>query len=146
MAAVGFVLSGLTNNTHRIGLGTVGIGAAGAIIGALLQASVRPDIDIIATLGWTVGVAVLSAAISSVRNRPPVRGAMIGAAFGWAIGAFGVPELGAGSSGWVIVATAVPAAIIGARNGMAPAEDHAARNEVDKRSRPSSSLALQSCS
>lgn len=136
VAAVGFALSGLTNNTHRISLGAVGFGAAGAIIGALLQASVRPDIDIIATLGWTVGVAALSAATSSARKRPPIRGAMVGAAFGWAIGAFGVPDLGAGSSGWAIFVTAVPAAIIGARIGMAPAADHAARTEVDKRSRP----------
>jgi ABC-type sugar transport system permease subunit len=136
VAAVGFVLSGLTNNTQRIGLGTVGFGVAGAIIGALLVPSVRPDIDIIATLGWAVGVAALGAAISSVRKHPPARGAMVGSAFGWTIGAFGVPDLGSGSIGWAIFATAVPAAIIGARIGMAPAADRAARNEVDKRSRP----------
>ena len=136
LAVVGFLLGALTDRVQRIALGTVGFGLAGAIIGALLQESVRPETDLVAAIVWTAIVGAIGAALSTIRKNSPTGGAMIGAAVGWVIGAFGAPELGTGSSGWAIVAATVPAAIIGARIGMTPAADHAKRTEVDHRSRP----------
>jgi ABC-type sugar transport system permease subunit len=136
LAAVGFVLSGLTESTQRIGLGVVGFGVAGAIIGALLQESVRPETDIVVTLIWTAAFAALGAGISVLRQHPPLGGAMNGGAIGWLVGSFGAVDLGTGSVGWAVVASAIPAAVIGARIGMARPATAADRNEVDRRARP----------
>jgi len=136
IAAVGFFLSGLTERTPRIALGTLGFGTAGAIIGALLQESVRPETDIVVTLIWTAAFAALGAGISVLRQHPPLGGAMNGGAIGWLIGSFGAVDLGTGSVGWAVVASVLPAAVIGARIGMTAPATAADRNEVDRRARP----------
>jgi len=136
LAAVGSVLSSTDAPTPRIVIGAGGFGVTGAVIGALLQSSVRPEVDIVATIGGTVIVGAIGAGISMLRKRPPVGGAIIGGAIGWALGAFGMPDLGSGSAGWAIIAAAIPAAMIGARIGMKPAANRFERGEADRRSRP----------
>ncbi|MGK0273895.1 MAG: ABC-type sugar transport system permease subunit [Ilumatobacter sp.] len=136
LAAAGYLLSKTEDPTSRIAIGAAGFGIAGAVIGALLESSVRPDLDIVATIGGTVIVGAVGASVSMLRKQPPVGGAIIGGAIGWALGAFGMPDLGSGSAGWAIIAAAVPAAMIGTRIGMAPPADSIERTAVDRRSRP----------
>ncbi|MDG1187650.1 MAG: sugar ABC transporter permease, partial [Ilumatobacter sp.] len=62
--------------------------------------------------------------------------AMNGGAIGWLIGSFGAVDLGTGSLGWAVIASVLPAAVIGARIGMTPPATAADRSEVDRRARP----------
>ena len=58
-----------------------------------------------------------------------------GISVGWLIGAWGGADIGGGSFGEVVVATVVPAAIFGARFGLAAPPDARKRRRIDQRSR-----------
>ena len=53
----------------------------------------------------------------------------------WLVGAWGFADIGDGSFGEVVVATVVPAAILGVRFGLAPEPDAQKRRRIDQRSR-----------
>ena len=134
-AAVGWAIPRSPQGTQRIAVGAGGLGALGLVTGLLLRPKAHPELEIVALVLATAVVAALGAGIALLRKRPPVPGALLGAAFGWVLGAFGVPDLGTGSQGWAIVACIVPAALVGARLGMTVVPDQAGRSAADQRGR-----------
>ncbi len=134
--ATGFALSRVDAPRTRLAIGAGGIGAAGLVIGAMMDVTARPEIDIAALLGWTALGAGAGAGISVLRKHAPLGGVILGTAIGWFVGAFGAPELGGGSTGWAIVATTVPAALLGLRFAMKPNGGVAERAAVERRAHP----------
>ncbi len=107
----------------------------GLAIGALIRDVYQPGLDPVAIVVYTaIGVA-LGAGLSVLRKRPPVGGALTGAALGWILGAWGGADLGDGSIVTSILACVVPAALIGVRLGMTANPDYRARARIDERSR-----------
>lgn len=134
-ALVGMLLAANDERPVRLAIGVGGLGALGLVVGILLRDVNRPELAIGALIGWTAVLAVVGAGISVLRSRPPVGGALIGAAIGWIVGAFGAPDLGGGSSGWAIVASVVAPALIGARIGLVDNPDYQRRSLIDLKSR-----------
>ncbi len=135
-AVVGLLLGHTTEDTPRLAIGVGGLGALGALVGVFVRNDFRPELDIVALLAWTIGVAAVGAGISALRKSPPVGGAIIGAAVGWILGAWGVPERAASNSAaWAVVAMAVPPALIGLRIALGRIPDATGRAELDQKSR-----------
>jgi ABC-type sugar transport system permease subunit len=107
----------------------------GVAIGALIRETYQPGLDPVAIVVYTALGAALGAGVSVLRKRPPVGGALTGAALGWILGAWGGADLGDGSIVTSILACVVPAALIGARLGMTANPDYRARARIDERSR-----------
>jgi alpha-glucoside transport system permease protein len=84
---------------------------------------------------YTVVGAAIGAGLSLLLKHRPVGGALIGAALGWVIGAWGAADLGDGSPATSIIAALVPALLIGTRLGMSTNPDYATRIAIDNRSR-----------
>jgi alpha-glucoside transport system permease protein len=137
LALVMFLLSAPRQQLARLPLSVVGWVAFGLLTSFALAESVWPALDwgkllISAVVGaglfalfglWRYGVA--AAPLS----------ALTGACVGWFIGAWGGADIGAGSRGEVILATVVPAAILGVRFGLATEPDPTKRRRIDQRSR-----------
>jgi alpha-glucoside transport system permease protein len=134
-AVIGLLLAMNDDPPRRFAIGVGGFGGLGLIVGVLLRSEWRPEISIVALVGWTVAVAAIGAGLSVLRKRPPVGGALVGAALGWVVGAFGAPDLGSGNAGWAIVACVVPPALIGVRLAMNTNPDLQRRGLIDQRSR-----------
>jgi alpha-glucoside transport system permease protein len=134
-AVVGFLIGRARDVTQRVIVGGAGLAALGVFAAAMTRDDYYPEVDGLALVGWTVGVMVVGAAIGLLRKRPPVGGALLGAAIGWILGAFGVPDLGTGSAGWTYVAMAVPPALVGVRVGLGKIPDATGRAMIDQRSR-----------
>ncbi len=134
-AAVGLLLSMRDDLATRLAIGAGGFGAVGLLIGILLRSEYHPELSVVALIGWTAALAAVGAGLSIVRGRPPLHGALIGAAIGWLVGAFGAPDLGTGNAGWAIVASIVPLAALGARMALTPNPDAQRRGVIDQRSR-----------
>ena len=134
-AAIGLLLAMNDAPPIRLAIGAGGLGAVGLLVGILLKPEWRPDLAIGSLILWTAVFAAIGAAVSLLRSRPPVSGALAGAAFGWVIGAFGVPDLGEGSAGWAIVASIVPLALIGVRLALNTNPDAVRRDLIDAKSR-----------
>ncbi len=114
------LLLGSAEGRTRLVVGVAGGTVVGVTVGAFLLAGVLPGLDVAALAGATVVVAVVGAVLARLRGRDLVRGALLGAAFGWLAGSFGFGELGAGTIVEGIAATAVLGAIVGLRLGVAP--------------------------
>ncbi len=134
-AVIGLMLAVNDAPPMRYAIGAGGLGGLGLVVGILLRSEWRPEVAIGALLGWTVALAVIGAGLSVLRSRPPVFGALVGAAIGWIIGAFGAPDLGTGSAGWTILACIVPPALIGVRIALNTNPDLQRRGLIDQKSR-----------
>ncbi len=134
-AVLGLLLAMNDAPPIRLAIGAGGFGALGLVVGILLRPLWRPDVAIGALVVWTVVIAGVGAGLSLLRSRPPVAGALAGAAIGWVIGAFGAPDLGEGSAGWAIVASIVPMALIGVRLALNTNPDLQRRGLIDQKSR-----------
>ena len=134
-ALIGAIVGRQANRAPRIAIGAAGLGAVGAVAGALVRSEFRPDIEPVALIVSTVIVAGIGAAVSTLRRRDVVSGALTGAAVGWVIGAWGAPELGAGSAAWSAVSLAVPTALIGVRIARPGTPDQNALDRLDHKSR-----------
>ncbi|MFP5487870.1 MAG: carbohydrate ABC transporter permease, partial [Acidimicrobiia bacterium] len=93
------------------------------------------SIEIVPLVICTIVVAGIGAGIGVLRGKPPIGGALVGAALGWVIGAWGPVDLGDGTRVWAIVAMAVPAALMGVRFGLTANPDLRARGVIDQKSR-----------
>jgi alpha-glucoside transport system permease protein len=133
---VGFLLGTTDDPTRRMLIGTVGLGSLGVLVAAMTRASFHPDLEPVPLVAWPlIGMAV-AGGLALARRRPPVGPAITGASLGWIVGAWGMPDLGNdGPQWWTFVAMAVPAALIGARLGLAPIPTTADRSRIDQRSR-----------
>ena len=134
-ALIGAIVGRQVNRAPRIGIGAAGLGAVGAVAGALVRSEFRPDIEPVALIVSTVIVAGIGAAVSTLRRRDVVSGALTGAALGWVIGAWGAPDLGAGSAAWSAVSLAVPTSLIGVRIARPGTPDQNALDRLDHKSR-----------
>ncbi|MEL0039996.1 MAG: sugar ABC transporter permease [Ilumatobacter sp.] len=134
-AAVGALMSMRDSRSERTLIGAVGLAVVAGVGGALVREQFRPEVDAAALAIAVVVVAGLGAAIATLRRRDTISGALTGGAIGWVIGAWGAPELGAGSSVWSTIALAIPGAIIGVRAARPDVPDEAGRDRMDRRSR-----------
>ncbi len=112
--------------------GSVAIGVATAL---LIRSEYQPEFDVTATIVYTLVGIVLGTALSLLRKRPLVGGALTGGAIGWIVGAWGGAELGGGSFVTTLIACLVPAVLIGVRLGMSSNPGYAARVQIDDNSR-----------
>ena len=139
VGAVVFVALGLAigkaTAQQRLVVATVGFSAIGIALGALMDDSVHPALEIGPLIGWTVAGVVIGGGIGLLRKKPPIGGALLGGALGWIAGGWGMADIGDGSSVEAIIATAVPAVAIGVRAGLGHAPTRHERIEIDRRSR-----------
>ena len=119
----------------RLAIGIAGLGGTGALLGALVTSQWRPQIAPVALVVATVILGAVAGGFARLGGRDPIPGALSGAALGWVIGSWGVPDLGDGSAVWSAIAVAVPGALVGARAARSPIADRAERNRIDGRSR-----------
>jgi ABC-type sugar transport system permease subunit len=116
----------------------IAIGGAtliGLAISLLIRGAYQPELDGVAIVGYTALAAGIGAALSALRTRSPLHGALTGAAIGWVLGAWGGAELGGGNTATSIIATLIPAVIIGGRVAMTSNPDYRGRVDIDLKSR-----------
>ena len=138
-AAVLAMLGAVRGRTARPWIGLAGCGGFGVLVAVAVDDSQYPGLDWGKLLVCTgIGAAIgLGAALVRRRTTPHalVCGAIVGAAVGWLIGAWGGADLGDGTVGEALIATAVPLAAIGARIGLSGLPSTTARREIEVRSR-----------
>ncbi len=132
---VGILLSTIDEPRMRMIIGAGATAGVGVITGVLVRSEYYPSVEIVPLVACTVVTAALGAGLSLLLKNPPVLGALVGAATGWVIGAWGAADLGEGSAGWAIVAMAVPATLIGVRFGLTSNPEFKARGLIDQKSR-----------
>jgi alpha-glucoside transport system permease protein len=139
-AALGWFLSGITDERLRMLIGAAGGAGLAALIGFNTVPDARPQFDF---MSWIVGSLVVGAvalAIAYVWNffgGPPITlKTILGAAFiGWIFGAFGMSDLKVLSYGTAIGAWAIAGGLYGARWGLAAYKDPLERHTVRDGSR-----------
>ena len=112
-----------------------GSAAIGLVIGLIIRNTYHPGLDPVAIIVYTLIGAALFAGTSFLRKHDPLPSALIGSALGWIVGAWGGADLGDGSLATSLVATMVPALLIGARLSITSNPDYKARLRIDNRSR-----------
>jgi ABC-type sugar transport system permease subunit len=137
LAVVMFLLSAPRRQIARFPLAVVGFAAFGLLTAFAFDDSQWPALDWSKLLICTGGGVALVGLVGLWRyGRGAAPLSMItGAGVGWFVGAWGGADLGAGNRGEVLLATVVPAAIVGARFGLAPEPDAQKRRRIDRRSR-----------
>jgi alpha-glucoside transport system permease protein len=133
--AVGLLLARTDDPGRRRVIALVGSGVIGLVIGAVIRDAYQPGLDPVAIVVYTVVGAAIGAGLSLLLKHRPVGGALIGAALGWVLGAWGAADLGDGSPATSIIAALVPALLIGLRLGMSRNPDYPARIRIDNGSR-----------
>lgn len=133
--AVGLLLARTDDPGQRRLIALVGSGVIGLVIGAVIRDAYQPGLDPVAIAVYTIVGAAIGAGLSLLLKHRPVGGALIGAALGWVLGAWGAADLGDGSPATSIIAALVPALLIGTRLGMSTNPDYATRIAIDNRSR-----------
>jgi alpha-glucoside transport system permease protein len=137
LALVMFLLSAPRQQLARLPLAIVGFTAFGVLSAFAVDESARPALDW--TKLWTCVLvfAVLMALISLARRMPafvPVS-ALTGVGVGWLIGAWGGGDVGRGNLTGVVLATVVPAAILGVRFGLVAEPGPTRRRRIEQKSR-----------
>ena len=133
--AVAVLLDSTAEPRRRQIVGTASGAVVGAGIGLLVREHLRPDLDVVAFIVWTVVAAAVAGGLNALRKRSILNGALIGAAIGAVVGGWGSAQMGGGSSTTAILATLIPGALIGGRVGLTKSPDLQARGRVDERSR-----------
>ncbi len=133
--ALGFVLATTDDAGRRLLISISGFAVAGVAIGLLLREEFQPGVDWVATIIYTAIFGALGAGIGLLRKRPPLAGALIGAAFGWLLGFWGGADVGDGNIGTAVIGAVVPAVLIGVRLGLTANPDHRGRTAIDQNSR-----------
>ena len=133
---IGYFLGSTDDRNRRLAIGIGGLGALGVFAGAMTREQYFPDFEIVPIVVWPIVVAAIGAGLNLVRHRSPVNGAVTGAAIGWLIGAWGMPDLGNdGTRIWAVVAMAVPPLLLGVRLGLGRIPGASERSHIDQRSR-----------
>ena len=134
--AVGYVVGRTDDRVQRLVVGMGGLGALGVFAAAMTREQYYPDFEIVPIVAWPLIVGAIGFGLNRLRGRPPVLGAVTGAAIGWLIGAWGMPDIGNdGTQAWTFGAMAVPPLLIGPRIGLGRIPDSTARSQLDQRAR-----------
>lgn len=133
--AIGLLLARTDDPAQRRLIALAGTGVVGLVVGVVIRETYQPGLDPVAIVAYTAIGAAIGAGLSLLLKHRPVGGALIGAALGWLLGAWGAADLGDGSAATSIVASLVPALLIGLRLGMSTNPDYAARIRIDNASR-----------
>jgi alpha-glucoside transport system permease protein len=134
-SALGLALAGTDDPARRRMIAIGGSAAIGLVIGLAIRDAYHPSLDPVAIVGYTAGGVAVGAGISLLRRHSPVGGALLGGAIGWLLGAWGAADLGDGSIVTSVIASLIPALLIGARLGMSTNPDYKSRVAIDGRSR-----------
>jgi alpha-glucoside transport system permease protein len=122
--AIGWVLAGIDNTMLRRQVGAGAGAVVGLITGAMVFRAYRPEFDATSVLVGVVVGTILFGMIGAFRGRSAIHSAILGAAFGWVMGAFGLAEINPlANQAWAIVAAAVPGALLGLWAGWRPISD-----------------------
>jgi alpha-glucoside transport system permease protein len=137
LALVMFLLSAPRQRVARFPLAVVGFTGFGLLTAFAFNESAWTTIDWGKLLICVAAGVVLFGLIGLWRHGTAAAPlAMItGAGVGWLVGAWGGGEVGAGDRGDVLLATVVPAAILGARFGLTTEPDAQKRRRIERRSR-----------
>ena len=130
----GLVLGGTTGRVRLI-VGAGGGTGLGVLVGAFLRTEALPALEPVPLVALTVALGLVGGLVARSRGRDLVRGALLGAVWGWLLGAFGVPQLGAGTVGEAMVGTAVIGALVGLRLGLRETPDMGERLRMEGRFR-----------
>jgi alpha-glucoside transport system permease protein len=133
-AVYGFAL-GAAPDRLRLAIAVIGGAGIGVLVGTFLRVGSRPALETVTLVVATLGGAIVVAGLAAVRGRDPVRGALLGAALGWLLGAFGFPDLGVGTSTQGLIGTTVLGALVGIWLGLAPPRDLTSRLRLESRAR-----------
>ena len=133
--ALGLALARTDDPARRRSIAIGGSAAIGLVIGLVIRETYQPGLDPLAIAVYTIVLAGLGAGLSHLRHHPPLGGALIGGALGWVLGAWGAASLGEGSPITSVVASLIPALLIGVRLGMSTNPDLVRRARIDNRSR-----------
>lgn len=132
---LGIVLEQMTDPIRRLALAVIAAVAVGVAGALLVREAYHPELDLVAIAAWTLVLAGIGAGLGLLRKRPPLPGALVGGAIGFFVGAWGGAELGSGSIGEALVASVVPASLLGVRFGLTTNPDAGRRAAIDRRSR-----------
>jgi ABC-type sugar transport system permease subunit len=137
LALVLFLLSAPRQQLARLPLSIVGVTAFGLLTAWAFDEAARPAIDWAKLWICVVVVVVLFALIGLARGGPKLAplSALSGLGLGWLLGAWGGGQVGRGNATGVLVATVVPALILGARFGLAAQPSDIRRRQIEKKSR-----------
>lgn len=129
------VLSGAVAGRPRLPVLVVSGAGTGALIGIFLRIGSLPSLELAPLISATLAVAVAAAVLARLRGRDATSAALSGAALGWLVGAFGIPELGTGALVEGIVGTAGLGLLVGLRLAISPIPDLSARIVLETRLR-----------
>ena len=113
----------------------VGGAVLGVVVGAFLRVASLPSLELVPLIASTVVLAAVAAVLAKLRSGDPKVAALTGASIGWLIGAFGFPELGAGSNIEGILGVGGLGALVGARLGAKSLPEVGARLRLEARAR-----------
>jgi alpha-glucoside transport system permease protein len=126
---------GASEGRMRLIVGVAGGAGTGVLIGAFLRTGSLPSLELVPLLAATAGFAVFGGVLAQVRGRDLARGAVLGGAFGWLLGAFGFPELGGGTVLEAMLGAGMLGALVGLRMGLSPTRDMGDRLRLEGRIR-----------
>jgi ABC-type sugar transport system permease subunit len=137
LALVMFLLSAPRQNLARLPLSIIGFTAFGLLTALAFNDRARPALDW--TKLWTcvIVVTVLFALIGLARGGTKLAplSALTGVGLGWLLGAWGGGHVGRGNLTGVLLATVVPALVLGARFGLVAQPSGIRRRRIEQKSR-----------
>ncbi len=107
----------------------------GAVIGVFFRSGGFPRMQSTPLILWPLGLAAVGFSISKLRSRSPMGGILLGATFGWFMGAWLIPASGGGTIGEAILGSTVLGALAGAWLGARPLAAYRQRIEVESKAR-----------
>ena len=135
-AAFGYVLGGQSDRNLRRLIGVVGGLVLGLLTGFMVFREYRPVFDVVDLVVPTVIGAVIFAGIATLRGSSPMPSALLGAALGWAVGAFGISDVDPrGSQAWQVIAFVVPFVLVGLWASWQPLAGQVRRTTVSTNAR-----------
>ncbi|MDQ3738704.1 MAG: sugar ABC transporter permease [Actinomycetota bacterium] len=137
LGAVMFLLSAPRQQLARLPLALVGFTAFGLLTALAFDEDVRPAFDWGKVVVCVVVGAVLVGLVGLLRGGVAMapRSALTGAGLGWLVGAWGGGDIGGGNLQGALLATVVPAALLGLRFGLTTQPEPTRRRNIDRRSR-----------
>jgi alpha-glucoside transport system permease protein len=137
LALVMFLLSAPRRQLARFPLALIGFTAFGLLTAYAFDESAWPAFDWAKLWISVAGGALVFGLIGLWRYGPAAArlSVITGVAVGWAVGAWGGGDIGAGNRTGILLATVVPAAIFGVRFGLTTEPDATKRRRIESRSR-----------